>query len=49
MVGQRLKTRRRHFVKGKKEGVETAWNKDGSVKNTSTDADDQAVKLQELQ
>ena len=30
--------------KGKKEGVETAWNKDGSVKYTSTYANGQQVK-----
>jgi antitoxin component YwqK of YwqJK toxin-antitoxin module len=33
-----------HFVEGKKEGVETAWNKDGSVKYQSTYKDGQELK-----
>jgi antitoxin component YwqK of YwqJK toxin-antitoxin module len=32
------------FVDGKKEGTETAWNKDGSVKYKSTYMNGQEVK-----
>ncbi|NBO10443.1 MAG: hypothetical protein EBV25_02520 [Methylophilaceae bacterium] len=33
-----------NFVDGKKEGAETAWNKDGTVKYKSTYIDGQEVK-----
>jgi antitoxin component YwqK of YwqJK toxin-antitoxin module len=33
-----------NFVNGKKEGLETAWNKDGSVRYQSKYADGQEVK-----